>query len=122
MRLNPEERKSILYLWSLVVLVMIIMPLPETEGVKHFTYIDKIVHLVLFGIFVYLLILSLSSVKKLSFYAVYAISLIIGLTYALLGEMLQYFIPGRSPSIWDLLSGFSGILLAMALLLRNKNQ
>ena len=96
----------LLIIWIVFVFILTLMPVPEIHGTIE-TYYDKVAHVFLFGIFSYLfyLNLSLSVLKKV------ILSIGVGISFSLLVEFLQLFVPGRDASHLDFLAGLFGILI-----------
>jgi uncharacterized membrane protein len=78
-------------------------------------YPDKAAHMVLYAGFGFLLYLTLnnSPYKRLRDHA-FIFAFLIGTAYGASDEFHQYFVPGRTMSIWDLLADSIGLALAQA--------
>ena len=76
------------------------------ESSQSILYLDKFVHFLAFIILTFLLDISLRDPINVQKYAI--LSLII---YAAFIEFVQYFLPSRSPGIFDFLSDLLGILV-----------
>lgn len=101
----------ILYFWTFLIFILMIIPVPHSE-VNVFSYKDKIVHFFLFGIFSFLVgdCHFLSKKINSNLYSSSLFALLMGAGYAILSEILQYFIPSRTSSEFDFFAGFLGIL------------
>ena len=77
-----------------------------TESSQSILYFDKLVHFLAFLILTFLLDISLRDPINVQKYAI--LFLII---YAAFIELVQYFLPSRSPGIFDFLSDLLGILV-----------
>ena len=77
-----------------------------TESSQSILYLDKIVHFLAFLILTFLLDISLRDPINVQKYAILFL-----ITYAGFIELVQYFIPSRSPGIFDFLSDLLGILV-----------
>jgi VanZ family protein len=97
--------------WMLVIFVLLTMQIPASQE-KGIPEIDKIVHIVLFGILSYLIIYSLAGKKIEKLIFIFLFSFLISGSYAAYMEYLQSFIPTRSASGLDLLAGIFGILIS----------
>ena len=108
--------------WSIIVLVLTLIPGEELPNVPVFG-IDKIVHVGIFGL---LMLLSaaglykssqLISIRKPSFMA-----LIYSVSFGVIIELIQPFVPGRSFSYFDILANTIGVALGYMtyVLLRRK--
>jgi len=108
--MQKRLRYLITIFWTILIFVLLTIPLPQTKDAGA-SYADKIVHAVLFGVFTFLiyysLVLGVKNRKKLLFFSV-----LLGIFYSFLGEVLQFFIPSRTSSELDLLAGISGILIS----------
>lgn len=110
------KRITILYLilcWVVVLGVILLSPMPEiSPHITKITFYDKGIHFILFGIFSYLIIIFLLTFKRIIFQVGSLITLISVTGVIYLAEYFQIFIPGRSASALDFLSGFLGLVLA----------
>jgi len=122
--MNPLRHKFLIYqfpiiLWAVIILTVSSMPqfTEITPGWKNY---DKVVHIIEYGIFGFLLTRALyfqdkSSIRK---FAV-ILSILIGAAFAGLDEIHQRYIPGRFESLGDFAADLSGILLAQIFFIRN---
>ena len=99
--------------WAVLILALMTRPMPIVESdAKGFTVSDKLVHIFLFGVLMGLILdawwLWRQRLSKLA----YGVALGSALALAYFSEYCQQFIPGRSSSLYDLLFGFLGMLLA----------
>ncbi|MEA1962971.1 MAG: VanZ family protein [Patescibacteria group bacterium] len=108
--MNFKKRIILFCLWAFLVLFLIAFPTPEYEGVK-ITWYDKIIHIIMFGGFSYLLIYSLLESKIKNFLLILFFGLSAGILYSVLGEYIQSFVPGRTVSEYDFYAGAAGSLL-----------
>ncbi len=118
--MNPQRRKFLIYqvpfiLWAVIILTVSSIPqfAEVTPGWKNF---DKVIHIIEYGIFGFLLTRALyfqdkNSIRK---FAV-ILSILIGGAFAGLDEIHQRYIPGRFESLGDFAADLSGILLAQIL-------
>ncbi len=103
----------LVFCWAFFIWILISQPLPETE-VKVFTFYDKVVHFILFGVLTYLLIVAGREIyKRRNFRIIIWLSFAISFFYALLAEYYQTFVPGRTTSEADLAAGSLGIISAV---------
>ena len=105
-------RFNMLLAWSVFIMVMLTFPTPPYDGTV-ISWHDKLFHIFLFGVFAYLMIYFLIPFKNLNFYIVLVIGALAGISYSLLGEYIQGYIPGRTVSIYDFYAGLSGIIMAI---------
>lgn len=111
--------------WTSLILVAITWPVYSEPVESGITIYDKVVHLVLFGVFSVLFIsLCEDFLKqkkiKISYKKIYFIGFLISFAYILLGEYIQNFIPGRNVSFWDVVSALVGVFLFSYISLKNK--
>lgn len=85
-------------------------------------YPDKVAHMVIYAGFGVLLYFTLknSQYMRLKDHA-FIFAILIGTAYGASDEFHQYFVPGRSMSIWDLLADSIGLALAQAVVYFNGN-
>jgi len=100
----------ILLVWTLFILSLIAMPMPEYNG-NQISYYDKFVHLFLFGTFNLVLYGFLREFKKISSKTNLLVSLSASIIYSALCEYIQLFVPGRDTSELDFLAGVAGALI-----------
>ena len=108
--MNFKKRIILFCLWAFLVLFLIAFPTPEYEGVK-ITWYDKIIHIIMFGGFSYLLIYSLAASRLKNFLLILFFGLSAGILYSAVGEVIQSFVPGRTVSEYDFYAGVAGSLL-----------
>jgi len=104
-------KKPALIVWSILILVLTCVPMPDYAGEKE-TYYDKIAHIFLFGIFAYLFFYNLSfknQAKKI------VLSFIVAISFSLMIEFFQTFVPGRDANELDFVAGVLGIGLFLVL-------
>ncbi len=92
------------FLWASLIFYLSHLPVEELPG-WQIPYLDKVVHLFLFGVLAFFCFRSVAGRFSLTFF--------LCLLYALSDEFHQSFIPGRFPDIYDLLADTSGIFLAL---------
>jgi epoxyqueuosine reductase len=106
----------ILICWTAAVLALLWYPMLNIpRSVSGITYYDKIAHLVFFGVMTFLIIAFLKDWNGWKFRRIAFISVVIAFVIAVLGEYVQSYIPGRTPSYLDLFAGLIGSLLAVPL-------
>lgn len=77
------------------------------------TYIDKLEHFAIYFIFGFLVRITLSHSGNLFVHRnAILLTLIVGIGYGALDEIHQMFVPGRSPSIYDLFADAAGIVFS----------
>lgn len=104
--------------WFFVVLIMICLPktdLPEVEGWLDYLYIDKWIHIGMFGILAFLFMYPfhrkdiVPTTKRGYFLIIFTLTVCWGLAT----ECIQLYIPGRSFDLLDWVADSSGALLAL---------
>ena len=110
------SKKSFPYTWltlAYAVLILIISSIPDlTPPELGFEFQDKLYHFIEYGIFSVLLFFSLLNSSRDFFKKnVLVISIFIGASYAIIDEIHQRFIPGRSADILDFVADFLGVAL-----------
>ena len=113
-KIIKNKKKIVLIIWTIIILVLTTFPMTEYNGTEE-KYYDKIAHAVFFGIFACLVYVNV--IKKNKKIKTFFLSLIITVVYSGLIEIIQYYVPGRSPSELDLLSGFLGSVLCLLIFL-----
>jgi len=84
------------------------------EEVPSFWGLDKIIHFTEYYIFGYLIFRCFAHWKNIAFRQRHAIlwTISIGVFYAMTDEWHQSFVPGRDPSVWDMLFDALGVAFA----------
>lgn len=98
----------------MLVFLLISFPMAEYEG-DVVTYYDKFAHIIMFGLFSFLLANYLSVIRSLRNSLIVSVSILAGAMYAGMAEYLQFFIPGRTVSEYDFFAGLLGVALAQFL-------
>jgi glycopeptide antibiotics resistance protein len=110
-------------LWSIFIWALSLFPGRYLPGIPDFFQLlkpDKIIHLILFATFVYLLLQSILKQYGYVFFRFYGtiIALITGIGFGALTEYLQYSMNiNRSGNIYDFIANTLGCLLGLALFL-----
>jgi len=78
---------------------------------------DKLGHLLLFGGFGFFLYFTLKSSSNplLKNYA-FLLAIIIGTIYSVTDEFHQYFVPGRTANLWDVIAGSIGLVISQIII------
>ena len=71
--------------------------------------LDKFVHMILFGVFAYLVAMNIKNKPTSSSNILTAF--VASCIYAYLAEIIQLFIPGRDYSLFDFAAGISGAII-----------
>ncbi len=107
-------------LWTLVIALLTLMPgnyVPRVITFLDWLSADKVLHFLLFGIYLYLLTEGFHRQTGSSLLSRYAViwGLVIGIIFAFLIEVMQrHVIPGRNGNIYDFLADLAGSLLGVA--------
>ncbi|MBD3247965.1 hypothetical protein GF382_01585 [Candidatus Falkowbacteria bacterium] len=114
--MNHLKRLAIFYLticWTAAIFIILLLPMPWKYYPAGISFYDKAIHFVIFAVFGFLLIYFLNSFERISLKKACLTAFISGFFMVFLGEYLQAFVPGRSPSIYDLISGYLGIMISI---------
>ena len=109
-------KKRFPYTWltlAYAAVILIISSIPDLNPPQlGFEFQDKLYHFIEYGIFSILLFFSLLNSSR-DFFRKYVlvISIFIGASYAIIDEIHQRFIPGRSADILDFVADFLGVAL-----------
>jgi len=102
--------------WGLLILIIIGTPgkyVPQPHGFWELISPDKIVHLLMFGPFSYLMARGIYAQSKDLKLAVWR-SLIFGIVYAIFTELLQFYVvQGRNGNIYDAIADSVGVGLGL---------
>ncbi len=108
-------------LWAIMIFIIIAIPgnyIPRAHGFWELLSPDKIVHLAMFTPLAFLLARDQNR-KSGNIKTALWVSLIFGIIYAILTELLQFFvIPGRNGNIYDAIADIIGVLLGIFLFYR----
>lgn len=102
--------------WSLVILIATLIPGKAIPEVGFFQ-IDKVVHFFIFGV---LMFLSCYALKKTNEYTgkplhFIRIAGIYSLALGIIIELIQQYVPGRGPSVADVVANSIGVALGYAI-------
>ena len=106
--------------WLLIVLLLTLTPgesMPRGGLWTNLLSFDKIAHFFVFCILVFLMIIGFSkqyTFEKLRLNAV-TYSVVFGILYGLLIEIIQYFIPGRAIEPLDILANTIGCFIGLGI-------
>ena len=105
----------ILYAGLIFTISSFPLPPPKVE----IPFIDKLIHLIEYGIlgFFFYRALRVSKLAK----QVFILAIIFSILYALSDEIHQFFIPGRKFDLWDLVADSLGVVF-VALYLKRKQK
>ena len=115
------SRKPLLLalLWTIIIGVLTLVPgnyIPKVSSFLDWLSPDKLIHLLLFGIYTLLLCMGFSRQVKSSLLSQFPIifSCGTGMVFAFFTEMMQaYIIPGRNGNVYDFLADTIGCLLGL---------
>lgn len=107
------KNQLLIHKWPAILFAVLIFIFSSLPGDKlpeiRFGLGDKFIHVIefgLFGIFLYHAFRFSSPISK-----PYFATLCVGIVYALLDEIHQLFVPGRSCEIWDFIADLVGIII-----------
>lgn len=100
--------------WAFLIFALLSAPMKKMSESSEISFSDKGIHLILFGVFSFLIIFAGLEFKKVNFKILTALGFAISFFYASACEYLQVFVPGREASPWDLLAGAIGMAVAVA--------
>ena len=103
-------------IWGLIILYFTSLPGPKVPNIWYFPGADKIAHFAMYLVFGYFI--AGASRYKLSPRAFKYFPLIFGISFSLLDELHQLFIPSRSCEVLDFLANSLGILLGFLIIRR----
>lgn len=107
-------------LWTLLIAVLTLIPgnyIPRITSFLDWLGPDKIVHLILFGVYAYLMA---KGFRKQVTYSILKenpliSSIIVGIVFAIFTEVMQRFvIPGRNGNVYDFAADVLGTFLGIA--------
>ncbi|MBN1233592.1 MAG: VanZ family protein [Candidatus Coatesbacteria bacterium] len=100
-------------IWGIFILTITTIPGPELPKIPLFPGADKLAHFFLYGIFGYFL----TKASRISFNLITSIffPLCIGVIFAMIDELHQKYIPGRSCDIIDFTADTLGIIIGFLL-------
>jgi len=109
-----EKNKIISRILFLLILIEIFYfsSLSSIPNTPKSLFIPIIYHFVVFFLFSFLLIVSITGTKRISIKHILII-LIISIGYALLDEFHQSFIPGRDAGLQDIITDVTGIVVGI---------
>jgi len=110
------SKKRFPYTWlalAYALLILIVSSIPDLAPPElGFKFQDKLYHFLEYGVFsIFLFFTFHNSTRDFFRNNTHKISIIIGASYAIIDEIHQRFIPGRSADILDFLADFSGVVL-----------
>lgn len=106
--------------WALLMLLLTLTPgesMPETTLWDNLLSFDKIAHFFIFSVLVFLMIIGFSKQYRFHFLRANAqrVSLISGISYGIVIEIIQQFIPGRSFELADIIANTLGCAIGFSL-------
>lgn len=105
-----KQRLFLLSSWTVFTFMLLVAPMPISDY-EGFTYIDKLVHFILFGCFSYLLLYYMMAQRpEYRLENKLVISLMASTSFACMMEFIQTYIPSRTRSVFDLLFGILGVI------------
>jgi len=106
----------ILFCWTILIFKLLLTPVEQIPSILNFPFNDKLVHMFLFGVFIYLLMEVIEAYLAINFVLLSLLGLAVTYSYATMLEYVQNFIPGRTDSVYDSLAGGLGALIAVVII------
>jgi hypothetical protein len=111
--------------WGIFILILTGIPgqlIPQVPSFMDLFEPDKLVHLFIFGVFVYLLMHGFISSERLSFGKAGIASLLISIAFGGMTELLQaYIFTNRNGSIYDVIADTVGSVLVYLVCIKRKS-
>ena len=98
--------------WALLLFLLSSIPGEDLDFIPPIFGWDKVGHFILYGILGVLVFRALSDRRS-----AFGLAVLLCVAYGLLDEIHQIFVPGRTPSIWDLTADAIGATAGIQLLL-----
>ena len=120
---NPMKKYplTILLIWAAIIMIIMAIPgnyIPKANSFWSLFSPDKIVHLFLFGPLGYLLA-NYSGTKDFPATKTVIFSLTLGIIYAILTEVLQFFVfVGRNGNVYDAIADTVGLIIGLFIFVR----
>lgn len=113
-------KSYVLFSWFIFSTLLITKPVVAYNSDGGFVYIDKLAHVIIFGILASLIISLIMSLTRylnieISYGGVYGVAAFFCLVFISLGELVQLFIMGREGSFFDVFFGVLGVISAIYL-------
>ncbi len=105
--------------WTMIIFLLMIMPTDNipSQGLFDIAHLDKLVHMILFGGFVWLWYFTLTkNQKSIPHSVVLKKVFFISSFYGISMEFVQYFFTARSFDIWDIVADIIGAGIAWGIL------
>ncbi len=102
---------ALIFIWGFVIFKLLTFPTVEYDR-DAISFYDKIAHFLIFGILSYLIISIFISERITSARNSVILAILMTSVYSAFCEYVQYFVPGRYPSVADFIFGFLGSVLA----------
>jgi hypothetical protein len=105
------------FLWGLLIIFLTVIPgalIPKVPAFIDLFKPDKLVHLFVFGVFIFLLMYGILRDERMVRFKVYAAPLALNIGFLLSGltEIMQkYWISGRVASVYDFVANVAGCLI-----------
>ena len=107
-------RRKVLFIYSLFIIIISVLPVNSPKELENLDA-DKIVHLLIYSVFVLLYAVSFFRRSHL-----YIKSFVYGFCLGLFIEILQYFIPYRSFDVLDIAANSLGAVVGLFIVYRLK--
>ncbi len=101
--------------WAVIVAVLLLIPGDDLPKEELFEGFDKVVHVLIFGIFSFLFVSMRDKANSKIEWLFLLISFLVSISYSLLLEYFQNFIPGRQFDAKDLLANSIGVVFGLTI-------
>jgi VanZ family protein len=102
--------------YGIIVIILSVIPKLPTPPLEFHAF-DKLAHLVEYGLFAVLAFRSFSHLGQgITTNRAFLLSALFLSLYALLNEIVQYFVPGRHSDVYDLIADLLGAFLVLIFL------
>jgi len=118
-----ERTKSLFIIYSIVLLLLAVLPINSSGSVLNNTYIisvrlDYLIHFIIYFFWMFLLKQLTHSSSRDSIHQVLIYYLLLGLAFAVWTESIQYFLPYRAFNINDLIANGLGVVAGLILFIK----
>ena len=139
-----SQRLTMLFAWTLLIIVLLLSPMPFSAAPDSVTFVDKIVHAFLFGILTFLtfnllrydqeraiinpertieikkpVVIRKQYIKINDLLRIFLTTFFISTSLSIVLEYVQVYVPGRNPNDYDLLASVIGIILVLTFIYGN---
>jgi len=109
--LEKNRGFSIFFTILIATEIFVVSSIPGGDASIGLFDLSSVYHLLVFFLFAFFLILSITKNKKINIKYIF-LAMLFSIVYAILDEVHQLFVPSRFPSIADILVDMTGIFLS----------